>query len=64
VRVGLIATFLLLAGIAPSQMLWAPQVQAIFSTVVQTAGALVLAVAALRLAPVSADAPVASAAGR
>jgi alpha-1,2-mannosyltransferase len=64
VRVGLIATFLLLAGIAPNQMLWAPQVQAIFSTVVQTAGALMLAVAALRLAPVSADASVASAAGR
>jgi hypothetical protein len=35
---------------------WPPQVQAIFSTVVQTAGAIVLAVMAVRLAPLSAGA--------
>jgi hypothetical protein len=63
VRVSLIAMFAVLCGIGPNQGLWSPQVHAIFSTVVQTAGALVLAVAALRLAPESISAPAASAAG-
>jgi alpha-1,2-mannosyltransferase len=64
VRVGLIAMFGLLYGIGPNQTLWPPQVQALYSTVVQTAGAIVLAVAALRLAPVTVTASAASAASR
>ena len=64
VRIGLLAMFVLLYGIGPNQTLWPPQVHAIFSTVVQTAGSIVLAVAALRLAPAGVSAPAASAAGR
>ena len=64
VRVGLLAVFALLAGLGPNQTLWPPAVHAIFSTLVQTAGAIALAVAALRLAPAGVSAPAASAAGR
>ena len=64
VRFALLAMFVLLFGLGPNQMLWPPQVHAVFSTVVQTAGSLALAVMALRLAPVSGDPPAASAAGR
>jgi hypothetical protein len=61
-RIGLLTLFVLLAGVAPNQTLWPPQVHAIFSTVVQTMGAIALAVAALRLAPVGVSASAASAA--
>jgi hypothetical protein len=63
VRIGLIAMFALLYGLGPNQTLWPPQVQAIFSTVVQTAGAIGLSVAALRIAPVGVSVPAASPAG-
>ena len=63
-RIGLLAMFLLLYGLGPNQTLWPPQVHAVFSTVVQTAGSIALAVAALRLAPPGVSAPAASAAGR
>jgi hypothetical protein len=63
-RLGLLAGFALLYGLGPNQTLWPPQVHAIFSTVVQTAGSILLAVAALRLAPAGVSAPAASAAGR
>jgi hypothetical protein len=59
-RVGLIAWFVVLSGLAPNQMLWPPQVHAVFSTFVQTAGALALVVVALRLAPIGVHADVAA----
>jgi alpha-1,2-mannosyltransferase len=59
VRASLLVLYVLLAGIAPGQTLWPPDVHAIFSTVVQTAGAVAIAVAVLRLA--RAPVPVASA---
>jgi hypothetical protein len=64
VRMGLLALFALLFGLGPNQTLWPPQVQAVFSTVVQTAGSILLAVAALRLAPAGVSGPAASAPGR
>jgi len=53
VRLALLALTALLVGVAPGQTLVPPTVQAVFSTIVQTGGAIAVTVVALRTARLS-----------
>jgi hypothetical protein len=56
-RLALLVLAALLVGVAPGQTLVPPTVQAIFSSIVQTGGAIALAVIAMRVARAG-DTPV------